>query len=503
LPATAHAFKQRAAQAERFDYNDGGCCRVDCHQREQTVSRVMSLVVLLGIIMVAGILFFQVMVGFLLPMFLALILVVVFRPLHDWYARSLKGRQRVAAGLTTLTILLIVLLPLLLILGRAAAEGWAIVRTVRTETIRLRIDRMRARFGLTMPPEDVRWGLEAIDDTLERFRAQPLLDIQRGVLALEPHLTVIREWLLEDEPSAHAATGASMPSATARAKFNQLEKQLNELRQMHRLQRGFADDFPDALDRLRGTQRQFKLLLVGDPTMYWLKSKANPTPEDLQIVRDQTQDWLAPAALSGGQFLVNFLIGMCIMIVSLYYFLADGPAMLATVMRLSPLEDRYEEQLLEQFGTITRAVVVATLLSALAQGILAGIGFFFAGLEAVFLLSVLTMFLAMVPFVGAAAVWVPCSLWLFFEGHPIAGGVLALYGLLVVSGADNLIKPFILHGRSNLHPLLALLSVLGGVKALGPIGIFVGPMVVVFLQALLQMLHTELHALSRRAGVPA
>ena len=70
--------------------------------------------------------------------------------------------------------------------------------------------------------------------------------------------------------------------------------------------------------------------------------------------------------------------------------------------------------------------------------------------------------------------------------------LLAVYGTVIVSSSDNLIKPLVLHGQSNLHPLLALLSVLGGVQALGPIGILVGPMVVVFLQTLLNILQREL-----------
>ena len=76
---------------------------------------------------------------------------------------------------------------------------------------------------------------------------------------------------------------------------------------------------------------------------------------------------------------------------------------------------------------------------------------------------------------------------------------LAVYGTLVVSMIDNVIKPMVLHGQSKLHPLLALLSILGGMKALGPIGIFVGPMGMAFLQALLHMLHTELMALDEPA----
>ena len=167
--------------------------------------------------------------------------------------------------------------------------------------------------------------------------------------------------------------------------------------------------------------------------------------------------------------------------------------MIKTCQQLSPLEDVHEQELVDEFGRVSRAVMVATLLSALAQGLLAGIGFYFTGFESIFLLTMLSAVLALVPFVGAAAVWVPASLYLYFvDGNLWAAIGLAAYGAILVSGADNIIKPFILHGQSNLHPLLALLSVLGGVAVLGPIGILVGPMIVAFLQTLLKILEREL-----------
>jgi predicted PurR-regulated permease PerM len=107
-----------------------------------------------------------------------------------------------------------------------------------------------------------------------------------------------------------------------------------------------------------------------------------------------------------------------------------------------------------------------------------------------------TAITALIPFVGASAVWIPAALYLFFvEERTLAAVLLAAYGAGIVSVADNVIKPLVLHGQSNLHPLLALLSVLGGVQALGPIGILVGPMVVAFLQTLLNILHRELIAI--------
>jgi predicted PurR-regulated permease PerM len=310
-------------------------------------------------------------------MFLAVLLAVVFGPLYRWFTVKCRGRGRLAAGLTTLSIMLMILVPLLAILCRAASEGYEIYESLKGAEIDLhRMAESTVKYARQL-------GLEELDSK----------DVERTVTA-------------------------------------------------------------------------------------------------------KVQEWLAPLVLGTTQYVGSLLVGLAVMIISLYYFLADGPTMIRTIMRLSPLDDRYEEQLIEQFDNTARAVVVATLLSAVVQGLLAGVGFYVAGLDSVFLLMVLAMLLAMVPFVGATVVWVPACLWLYFyDGRTLAAVLLAVYCGVVVSMADNVIKPIVLHGRSNLHPLLALLSVLGGVQALGPIGIFVGPMVVAFLQTLLNMLQGELDAM--------
>jgi len=183
----------------------------------------------------------------------------------------------------------------------------------------------------------------------------------------------------------------------------------------------------------------------------------------------------------------------------LFFFLAEGSKMLEALIRISPLEQQHVRELVTEFDRACRAIVSATLLSAVVQGLLAGIGFYFAGLRgSVALLMLLTMVLSLVPFTGAAAVWIPTSLYLYFyEGNLWAAIGLAVYGFCVISSSDNFIKPLVLSGQSNLHPLLALLSVLGGLQALGPIGILVGPMVVVFLQTLLKLLQRELSSIDR------
>ncbi len=195
-------------------------------------------------------------------------------------------------------------------------------------------------------------------------------------------------------------------------------------------------------------------------------------------------------------------ISLFILVIALYYFLADGPAMVEAVMAVSPLDRRYEHELLQRFAEVSRAVVVATLLAALAQGALAGIGYVFALPDEapIFLLMALTTVFALIPIVGAFAIWGLVCVVLFAQGHVVAAIALAIYCTIVVSLIDNIMKPLILHGQSKLHPLLALLSILGGIEAFGPVGILVGPMLVSFLQALLNMLRKELDELGGPVG---
>jgi predicted PurR-regulated permease PerM len=375
------------------------------------VPRVVSLIVLVAIILLIGLKFFQVMVLFMVPLFLAAVLVVIFKPLHLWVCSKTGKRRQLAAALTTAAIALIVLLPTLGLTIYAVSEGTVLVSSLGTETL----------------PGEVK---------------------------------------TEQEPPALILPSGEQGHRNAKASL--------------------ADFVSDIVKQLNETLEHFHLPAVIREA------------EALQMVLKSLREMAAPLALGSIRLLGSIVVTLAIMVLATYYFLADGPAMLATLMRLSPLDDAYERELLDKFADISRTVVLATLLSAVAQGVLAGVGFYFAGIEHVIFLTTLTIFLAMIPFVGSAAVWVPACAWLYLQDHrTTAAIVLALYCVGVVSMVDNLIKPYILHGQANLHPLLALLSVIGGVQALGPIGILVGPMLVAFLQALMNMFNKEIEKLAK------
>ena len=182
--------------------------------------------------------------------------------------------------------------------------------------------------------------------------------------------------------------------------------------------------------------------------------------------------------------------------------------MLDTVMKLVPMEQHNQRRLIDEFDEISRAVVSSHLLGGIVIALLAGIGYYFAGLKSIFLLTMLTFLGSMIPIVGSACVWLTACLWLVFvDERTVAGIVLGIYCLAIVTVVDSIMKPALLHGQSKLNPLLAVLSVLGGVASLGPIGVFVGPMAVAFLQVGLNMLHSELanmndHATTEYPALP-
>lgn len=503
------------------------------------MSRMISFWVLIGIIVLLGIVFYQVMAMFLLPLFLAVMLAVVFHPLHHWMLLKCKGRQKTAAFLTTLSMLLIVLVPGGWVITMASLEGISLASKVNVSSIQEKIDKLRMRLGLDYPfPIELR-EIQAEFDELEKLQAQPggarwnsitgklraslsalhlqIVDRDDNPPKGEPPLKVtakdlsavietVQQLATKDGKTPVAAPTES-PAVENEAKAPAENPGSSE--QVEESPRIEADTPPkeeyDAIMLLEKATAEFvtfKEKLLGGPYLGAAKQLANPSNEQLRGLAQKyilgDSNWIVSVTGDLAAYGFKIIVGAVIMVIAVYFFFAEGPAMLTTLMRLSPLDDTYERELLVEFDSICRAVVTATLLAAVVQGLLAGFGFWLAGLDSVFLLMLLTTVFAMVPFVGAATVWVPAALWLFlYEDRMGAAILLAIYGAGIVSTSDNIIKPLVLSGTSNLHPLLALLSVLGGVQVMGPIGIFVGPMIVVFFKTMLDILQRELTSIER------
>jgi len=181
--------------------------------------------------------------------------------------------------------------------------------------------------------------------------------------------------------------------------------------------------------------------------------------------------------------LFNFLIALF----ALFYFLKDGKKLVAFVVKQSPLSLGRNNKILERLRITLNSVVRGTLIIALLQGLAVGAGFFLFGVPNAVFWGVLSVFAALIPAIGVGLVTVPAVLYLYFGGYTLGALGLLLWGVLVVGLMDNLLRPYLMEREIKIHPLIILLSVLGGLRFFGPIGFLAGPLLVSFFFTLLGM----------------
>ena len=192
-------------------------------------------------------------------------------------------------------------------------------------------------------------------------------------------------------------------------------------------------------------------------------------------------------SLSAGvlAFLTNAIWQFLLMLFVLFYFLKDGGVFLRWIMHLTPLPASLQRELFERFRAVSESALFGIFVTALCQGFLGGIGFLIVGLQPLVWGFVMALF-SMVPLVGTLLIWGPAALLLILTDRVAHGVFLILWGILVVAGSDNFIRPIIMRGKSELHPVLIVCSLLGGLFAFGYLGILLGPLAMVLAISLIQ-----------------
>ena len=180
------------------------------------------------------------------------------------------------------------------------------------------------------------------------------------------------------------------------------------------------------------------------------------------------------------------LIGFLLMLFLLFFLLRDGAGMSTRLKNLIPMPKARKHELFEYLSAVTRAVVFGTLLTALLQGTLVGIGFAIVDLPSPVVFGVIAAIVALLPIGGTALVWVPATIVLAVQGRYGSALFMLLWGALLVGLIDNFLKPLLISGRAEVPTLAAFLGVLGGLAAFGPIGMFLGPVILALAIALVR-----------------
>ncbi|MDO8724683.1 MAG: AI-2E family transporter, partial [Candidatus Methanoperedens sp.] len=189
------------------------------------------------------------------------------------------------------------------------------------------------------------------------------------------------------------------------------------------------------------------------------------------------------------EMLTNYLVeiplailnGGFILFIS-YFLFKDGEKILQKIVVWLPIRKKTIKKLIDQFDKVTYAVVFGQLVVALVQGSVAVIGFYIFGVPFPIFCGVLTAFFSLIPPMGTAVIWLPVSLYMVLTGYltndyiTIAKGIgLFVYGLLIISTIDEILRVKIIQAKADVHPIIVIAGVVGGVNLFGVIGLFLGP----------------------------
>lgn len=231
------------------------------------------------------------------------------------------------------------------------------------------------------------------------------------------------------------------------------------------------------------------------------------------ISASQVQEWLFGgfrrvlqnlASVGGTAVLgaVGTVLSFAVMFFLLFFLLRDGAEMLRTGSAVIPMSADRKQALMTRIEAVTGAVVIGTVFTALVQGALLGLGFAIAGLPAPVVFGVLGAILSVVPFGGTALVWIPGAIVLFVRGDVGWGLFLAAWGAILVSLADNFLKPLFISGRAEVPTLAVFIGVIGGLSAFGLVGMFLGPIVIALALTIVRFASDTQLAAARAAATP-
>lgn len=213
---------------------------------------------------------------------------------------------------------------------------------------------------------------------------------------------------------------------------------------------------------------------------------------NLKLYSEKFFNWfignLGPIVSGTTQIFFNFIL----LIIILFFFLKDNEKFKKNIIELSPLENKYDNLIIEKIETAVNSVIKGSLLIAMAQGLLAGIGFWIFGIPSPTLWGTVGAVCSLIPGVGTAIVTVPAVIYLIINGNLFAAISLLIWGLILVGLTDNLLRPIFYKKGVPTHPIFILFAVLGGLTFFGPAGLIFGPVVLSLFLAVLEIYKTLL-----------
>ena len=234
----------------------------------------------------------------------------------------------------------------------------------------------------------------------------------------------------------------------------------------------------------------------------------NPEADDintaiLQVTKSASQ-FLLQGATTIVSNAVTFALHFALLLLVMFFMLLDGEAMLDRFMYLFPLKELQKDTIVERLRAVSRAVLVGGVLVSLLQGLVGGIGMAIVGMPALFCGALMAV-ASFVPVLGTGLVWVPVTIWLFINGMTWQGIFVLVWCGVLVTTIDSIMRPLFMSTQAGLSTFFLFMSIIGGLKVFGMLGIVYGPLVLGFVVVMLSLYAAEYHEFlsNRWAPLPA
>lgn len=185
----------------------------------------------------------------------------------------------------------------------------------------------------------------------------------------------------------------------------------------------------------------------------------------------------------------SLLINLFLAFFSMYFLFKDGDRLFKVVKDLVPVSPEHKEEIIRKNRAVIYATIYGGVLVGVVQAILGGIALWYLGIPAALVLTFIMFLTTFIPNIGASLVWAPVAVYLAVNGDYVGAIGLSVWGIFVIGLVDNFMRPYLVSGRTNLHPLLLFFSILGAMNAFGLIGIIAGPLILSIGQAMVEFYH--------------
>lgn len=258
-------------------------------------------------------------------------------------------------------------------------------------------------------------------------------------------------------------------------------------------------ELQDVYEKIQDASRNETSLLVGIP------DSKNPTIANLQIKARAflTEIGNDPNRIFQGVYnwanenfgslfgsvaaIARTILAFFLWLFALFYLLRDGERIQKIMVNASPLNDHYDNEIINRLARAIKSVIGGTLLIALVQGILTGVGFAIFGVPLPFIWGSLAVIVSLIPAIGVGLINAPAAIYLFATGNQVSGILLLIWGVGFVGTIDNIFRPILLERGTQIHPLVILFSVIGGISLFGPIGFITGPLVMTLISEFMKV----------------